>query len=239
MAKGKPTLAARKTTRAQKAGYVGKTAAAAQASVTRQFGLVKNEAGKWVKPDAAFLGRQMAAQGYGPDQPVATPVAIGGARWMFGAGEPVFTGQRSDSAKRGPGAAYDATTGQVPYSAAGYGAPGRKKKGHGKALKEGSLLGKVSGGVATDVSAPGFAGPEAGAFVPYAEADVATTNYTRAQGKAYGRGRGAGLAGQTSSPPEAKATEESAVVGKRRARTGRGKAKGRGKAQGRRAAKKK
>lgn len=209
----RPTLAARKTARAKKAGY---ESAAAQAAVTRQYGLVKNEAGKWVKPDQAFLERQVS--GWLGNQIGQTPVAIGGARFLVGQGEAVFTGQRSDSAKRGPGAAYNATTGQVPYSAAGYGAKGgKKKKGHAKALAEGGVLGSAGAGGAGGAALSdltGFGGPEADVFSPYAQADTVTTNYTRAQGKAYGRGRGEGLAGETQGRPSAtSATEESTVVG--------------------------
>ena len=102
----KTTLKEKKTARAKKAGYTGKTATAAQTSVTKQYGLVKNAAGKWVRPDAAFLERQMVANGWGAGQTSVTPVAIGGERWLTGQGQLTYTGKRSDSAKRNPGAAY-------------------------------------------------------------------------------------------------------------------------------------
>ena len=106
----KMTLAAKKTARAQKAGYTGKTAGKAQGSVTKQYGLVKNAAGAWVKPDAAFLERQMVANGWGVGQTGVTPVNIGGERWLTGQGQLTYTGERSDAAKRKPGKPYSGGT---------------------------------------------------------------------------------------------------------------------------------
>ena len=48
---------------------------------------------------------------------------------------------------------------------------------------------------------------------PYAEADTSTTSMRRAQGKAYGRGTGSYLAGQTEVPGEDSAVVEEAASG--------------------------
>lgn len=88
-AKSGPTRAERKVTKAKKLGYGGDVAA--MTSATKQYGLVKNEAGKYVRPNMEFLQRQMTANGwYGTipgsstTQTGTTPVNIGGMRWMVG-----------------------------------------------------------------------------------------------------------------------------------------------------------
>ncbi len=125
----KTTLKEKKTARAEKAGYTGKTAAAAQTSVTKQYGLVKNAAGKWVKPSLGFLENQMVASGWGKGQTGLTPVAIGGERWLTGQGQLTYTGDRSDAAKRKPGKAYAGTAAGEAVTAASIAsssAPGEK-----------------------------------------------------------------------------------------------------------------
>lgn len=130
-----------------------------------------------------------------------------------------YTQEYADFSKANPGmvAPVDLGFGSYDPSTMGFtfagGTKTRGQKGHRKALARGAGLGKAAGGISPETPAMPFGGPGAEAFTPYAEADVATTNYTRAQGKAYGRGRGSGLLGQTASPPETAATEESAVVG--------------------------
>lgn len=106
----KTTLKAKKATAAKAAGYTGKTATEAQKSVTVQYGLVKDASGNWVKPDAAFLERQMVANGWGAGQTGVTPVSIGGQRWLTGQGQLTYTGERSDAAKHDPGKAWGGLT---------------------------------------------------------------------------------------------------------------------------------
>lgn len=110
---GRPAFGGGGVTGWQSNGYDSK---AAQQSVTRQYGLVRGEDGSWGKPDMAFLQRQMTSQGWGPDQTAATPVGIGGARWMMGPGGPQFTGQASDAqfGNMPVGQAYDSAQ-QTPY----------------------------------------------------------------------------------------------------------------------------
>jgi hypothetical protein len=108
----------------------------AQQSVTRQYGLVKQPDGSWGKPDMAFLGRQMEAQGWGPQaqaqslNETGTPVAIGGARWNVGKNGLDFTGQASDVpfGNQPVGNAYNAGK-QVPYGGGPVGTGGHMELG--------------------------------------------------------------------------------------------------------------
>lgn len=196
----RPTLAARKTKRATKLGYGGDVGA--MKAVTRQYGLVKDEAGTFRPPSADFLESQLAAQGYGKGQTVANPINIGGMRVLSGAGQLIFTGERSDAAKRNPGAAYGAE-GQVRYS---------KSKAKGKRKGRPEEKGFATGGELAAADQ---------AYEPYAEADTTTTGMARAQGKAYAASRagyGGSREGQTSSPT----TEESPATKSRAGRKGKG-----------------
>ena len=87
-----------------------KTPTAKQA-ITKQYGLVENAEGKLVKPNMAFLERQLAAQGWGKGQTGVTPVMIGGMRFLTGMGKLTYTGERSDAAKRNPGAPWAGNAG--------------------------------------------------------------------------------------------------------------------------------
>lgn len=224
-AKKTPTLRQKKVTRAKAAGYTGakgSSAAAAQASVTRQYGLVKNEAGKWVQPDKAFLVRQMEAAGYGPEFQASalnagTPLNIGGARWISGKEGVNFTGERSDAAKRNPGAAYGAEN-QVAYTlGSGRGKSGSKGGGKGKPK------GRGKGGNKGRPEEKGFGpGGETAAgdqmYSPYAEADTTTTGMSRAQGKAYAASRagmGGAREGQTYAREKSPAEESQAGAKKK------------------------
>lgn len=108
-------MAARKTPNPKKPGTKGKAPAkqgvTARKAITRQYGLVKDASGAWVKPDMAFLERQLASQGWGKGQTGTTPVAIGGMRFLTGQGKLTYTGERSDSAKRNPGKAWSGNAG--------------------------------------------------------------------------------------------------------------------------------
>ena len=218
--KSGPTPAQRKTRMATKLGYGGDVGA--MKAVTRQYGLVKQADGSWGRPDAAFLERQMVANGWGMGQTADTPVNIGGMRVYTGPSGLQFTGERSDSAKRNPGSAYTAS-GQTAYKAAGLNAKGGGAKGKGKGKGKPTSGGSVP---KTDVPDSGFASGADSTYTdkPYAEADTTTTGMTRAQGKAYAASRGSmagSLQGQTGSP-----TEDSAVVGEGQGAAGGGKGKG-------------
>jgi hypothetical protein len=187
------SLRARKTAAAKKAGF---ESTAAQHSVVAQYGLVKNEQGKWVKPDAAFLERQMAANGWGVGQTGVTPVAIGGARWLTGAGALTFTGERSDSAKRNPGAAYGAS-GQKKYTGKpkgkGRGKGGGKGNGHGGG--QGGGGGGAGGGGGGGQGSPGAAVPPNASTAP-GSAGGFTTGVSGATGQFVTEAGGAGPAGE-------------------------------------------
>lgn len=228
--KAAPTRRERATAQATKLGYGGDVAA--MKAVSRQYGLVNGGSG-YKRMSAAEFQRNMDANGWTESQPVANPVNIGGMRVMVGAGKAVFTGMRSDSAKRGPGGSYLDPSGE--YSAAGYKASGAKGKkgGKGKGKGGGKGGGKGNGPAGTSAVVPeAFGGPDPEAYTPYAEADTSTTSYLAAQGKAYGKGKGEGLMGQTSSPPEG----ESAVV--EDAASGGGGRSGRGKHPGKKVTRK-
>lgn len=100
-------------------------------SVGRQYGLVRNDAGDWVKPDMNFLERQVdpwTHNVYGN----STPVGIGGARWMVGPQGAQFTGQASDVpfGNMPLGQAYNAPM-QTPYAPQGGGRRRRTQIGGG------------------------------------------------------------------------------------------------------------
>ncbi len=199
-------LSARKTARAQKAGYEGPTAAAAQSSVTKQYGMVKDAEGNWTKPSAAFLESQLSSQGLNQGQ----PVAIGGARWMDQAGALTFTGERSDSAKRNPGAAAGAE-GQTAYE---INSGTLKKTGRNTTRKR--TTGRVLGGRRIGVGAPEVPLTDMPTTEPvYAEADITTTGYGAAQGKAYGKGKGSSTRGATGGGGTKESATEAAGTGPR------------------------
>jgi hypothetical protein len=197
--KSKPkTVAKAKAAKATKSATArGFESADAAKSVSRQYGLVKQEDGSFAKPTMDWFTQRMEAAGWGPQaqalaQNEGNPVAIGGARWMMGKNGLQYTGQLSDTAG---GAAYDSAD-QVAYSKTS----ARGRKGHEKAM----------GGITADSVA------STGAGAPYAEADVATTSYLRAQGKAYAQGKvsgGAYSAGGTASPEGDSSVVEDAAGG--------------------------
>jgi hypothetical protein len=104
--KSKPkTVAKAKAAKATKsATRRGFESADAAKSVSRQYGLVKQEDGSFAKPTMDWFTQQMETAGYGPQfqaqstNEAGTPVSIGGARWMMGKNGLDFTGQRSDTA---------------------------------------------------------------------------------------------------------------------------------------------
>lgn len=114
-------MAARKTPPPRKPGTTpAKPVAQAKAAQAKKLGYTSVEAmqsvARWAKagksnviPHAAMVakiaeenGWSMAQQALGAD----TPVNIGGYRWMLGKSGYTFTGERSDAAKRKPGAAW-------------------------------------------------------------------------------------------------------------------------------------
>lgn len=208
----KRPVRAAKAAAAKAAGYGGGAMGiGAQKAATKQYGLVKNAEGDWVKPDMGFLQRQMTANGWygtipgsqtarnpeGVTQAGTTPVNIGGMKFMVGPDGVIPTGEWAEGNKQG----VKAGTSFLKGKGKGGG------KGGGRTPKHQGPLGSGFGGAET--SPPPFGGPDAEAYSPYAEADTTTTNMTRAQGKAYGRGTGTGLYGQTEAPP----AETSSVTG--------------------------
>jgi len=179
-------------------------------SVRNVYGMVENKSGVgWhkIQNAAGFLENLLSNPASPAFRPTnasstgSTPLAIGGARWYFdnATGKMTFSGQASDVpfGNLPVGNAYNAVT-QVPYgtgAGGGGGRPGRKPGGRkpkpGGRKKSGTP--KMAAGVLTKSS-------------PYAEADISTTGYIRAQGKAYaaGRGGGASLAGTTGKAGEKK-----------------------------------
>lgn len=97
------------------------------------------------------------------------------------------------------------------------------KKGGKKDNPKGGKKGQ--GGKPKTEQAFGSAEGESKVVSPYAEADTSTTSYRRAQGKAYGKGVGAGLYGQTEVPGEDSAVVEDAAAGGGGKRKNRKKAK--------------
>jgi hypothetical protein len=170
----------------------------AMKSAQRGMGLIQQADGSYKKVTQADVQGMADRLGQGADQTAATPYNVGGARWMFGQGGAVFTGQRSDAAARNPGAAYNAPESeQTPYLTG--------EKAHAKARGQGAQLGGTAVGAGRTL-----------ADAPYAEADVATTSYLRAQGKAYAQGKvggGAYSAGGTGTPDESAVVEDAAGGG--------------------------
>ena len=212
-AKAAPTRREKKTALATKKGY---DSVEAMTSVTRQYGLVKNEAGKYVRPDMDFLTRQMEANGWGPEfqknsqNEQGTPINIGGARWYSGKNGVVFSGERSDAAKNNPGAAYDSAS-QSPYTV---GKGKAKGKGKGKKPRKGENEPQSAGGYSGEFSEAATAAADE--LKPYAEADVGTTSMLRAQGKAYAasrQGMGGTRRGSESTPEDDITTEEEGTAG--------------------------
>jgi hypothetical protein len=216
--KGK-TPAQRRTAKATKLGYGGDVGA--MKATTRQYGLVKNAEGNFVRPDAAFLDRQMAASGW-LNQPVQTPVNIGGMRFNVGEGVATPTGMRSDAAKQNPGGSYLDPSGK--YIAAGVNAKG----GHDKHMTAAERA-NGRGGKGKPKGKPRGHKPKSGGVgdgptadekkaVGYAEADTTTTSMLRAQGKAYAAGRSGASGsrrGQDSAPVEESQAEEAGGKRKR------------------------
>ena len=94
--------AARNATKAKKLGY---DSVAAMKSVQKFYNTKQSN----VTPSIKQLEATMVANGWGKGQTGTTPVMIGGMRWLSGQGQLTFTGDRSDSARRNPGAAYAGT----------------------------------------------------------------------------------------------------------------------------------
>ena len=208
-AKQGPTRVQKKTKAATKAGFgdVG-----AYTAAKRQYG---------VGITSDILSATMASQGLNQGQ----PVNIGGARFYFNGDEVQYTGERSDAAKRNPGAAYDAgAAAQTAYRAGSL-------KDHGK-----STQGVTNASIAS--SAAGAASEAAKAAAIYAEGDISRTGTSAAQGKAWEAifGTDAGtVLGATSVPSVAQesAGEEGGGAGKPRKGKGK-KGKGRRSTKGRR-----
>lgn len=99
------------------------------------------------------------------------------------------------------------------YSQGGLGRGGKKGKGKGKGGGRDQGYAGGSGGAGL-LDAEALAAEVAGQSV-YAEADTSTTSYLGAQGKAYKRGRGEGLMGQTYAAPQGASTvvEDAAAGG--------------------------
>ena len=125
-------------------------------SVSRQYGLVRDENGDWGKPTQGFLEHQVDPwmhNAYGN----STPVGIGGARWMVGNEGAQFTGQATDAVDPnhpnwGGGGAYNAgAQAQTAYNPGGGGGGGgrpnpRRNQGPGGMPNQGIPSGGNGGG---------------------------------------------------------------------------------------------
>jgi hypothetical protein len=201
--------AAKVTARKEKSATArGFESVGAARSVQNQYGLVKQEDGSFKRPTMDWFTAQMETAGYGPQfqalstNEAGTPVSIGGARWMMGKNGLQFTGQASDLAG---GNAYTDEN-QVAYVAGKHPSAKRGRKAGGK--KTGA---QRSEGVVSPLAGEGGT-----AANPYAEADVATTSYLRAQGKAYAAGKvggGAYSKGGTGTPDDSAVVEDAAGGG--------------------------
>ena len=161
-AKQGPTRVQKKTKAATKAGF---ESVDAWTSAKRQYGV-------GITQD--ILANTMASQGLNQGQ----PVNIGGARWYFNGNEATYTGERSDSAKRNPGAAYNA--GDAEQTA--YRTGSLKDHGTSTAGVTNASIASSANGAASQLTAADAAAKAASI---YAEGDISRTGTAASQGKAW------------------------------------------------------